>query len=167
MAWIWGKQGFDQTIAGIAKAPHLFAYGSILWAFLAGFQLRGIVGRNHSAAAFDNLNGLVFLVVALLWTTCIVKAIQRLQPNRGIDFILEWIEDFQHQRSSVPALLHLLDSILYGNRPNLSPELRSVVLEAANDLRASEKASASEARQVPEDIVSRLKSVLVISRGAC
>lgn len=36
MAWTWAKRGFDQTITGIMKAPQVFAYGSILFAFIAG-----------------------------------------------------------------------------------------------------------------------------------
>jgi hypothetical protein len=88
-----------------------------------------------------------------------------LQPNPAINYILEWIEDFQHQRSSLAVLLRLLDSLLQGNKPSLPPELRAVVLEAANDLKAAQNAIGSDAQQAPENIVSRLKSVLAISRG--
>jgi hypothetical protein len=86
MAWAWSKRGFEQTIIGIIKAPHLFAYGSIFWAFFAGFELRDLIlrARNHSADAFDYLNGPLFLLVALLWTYAVVKAIQRVQGTRSL-----------------------------------------------------------------------------------
>ena len=108
----------------------------------------------------------LYLLLALFWTYCVVRAVQRFQPNPAVKFILEWIEDFQHQRSSAPVLLRSLDSILYG-KLSLSPELRAVVLEAANDLKATQNAVVADARQVPEEIVGRLKSVLAISRGYC
>jgi len=169
MAWTWAKRAFEQNITGVMKAPQLYAYGSIFWAFLAGFYLSDVIKgvRNHSATAFDYLNCPLYLLVALLLTYFVVRAIQRFQPNPAINYILEWIEDFQHQRSSAAVLSHLLDSILHGNKPSLPPELRAVVVEAANDLKATEKAIGSDARQAPEDIVSRLKSVLAISRGCC
>lgn len=168
MAWIWAKRTLENNISGVMKTPQLYAYGSVFWAFLAGFWLRDAIwrGRNHSATAFDYLYGPLVLLVALFWTYFVVRALQRFQPNPGVNFILEWIEDFQHQGSSVPVLLRSLDSILYG-KPSLSPELHAVVLEAANDLKATQNAVGEDARQVPEEIVGRLKSVLAISRGYC
>ena len=59
--------------------------------------------------------------------------------------------------------MDLLDSMLLGNKPSLPPELRAVVLEAANDLKAAQTAIGSDSREFPETIVSRLKSVLAIS----
>ena len=81
MALAWAKRGFDQTITGIMKAPQLYAYGSIFLAFIAGFDLRSVVlrTRNHSAEAFDYLTCPLLLLVALLWTYCVVRAIQRFQ----------------------------------------------------------------------------------------
>lgn len=168
MAWTWAKRALEKNISGVVKNPQLYAYGSVFWAFLAGFWFRDAIwrGRNHSATAFDYLNGPLLLLIALHWTYCIVKALKRLQPNPNINFILEWIEDFRHQRSSVPVLLRSLDSILYG-KPSLSPELYAVVLEAANDLKSTQNAVGADTRQVPEEIVGRLKSVLAISRGYC
>jgi hypothetical protein len=168
MAWTWAKRAIEKNISSVVKAPQLYAYGSVFWAFLAGFWLRDAIwrGRNHSATLFDYLNGPLLLLIALLWTYCIVRTLKRFQPNPGINFILEWIDDFQHQRSSVPVLLRSLDSILYG-KPSLSPELRAVVFEAANDLKATQNAVGADARQVPEVVVDRLKSVLAISRGYC
>jgi hypothetical protein len=165
MAWTWAKRAIEKNISSVVKAPQLYAYGSVFWAFLAGFWLRDVIwrSRNHSATAFDYLNGPLLLLIALLWTYCIAKALKRFQPNSVINFIPEWIEDFQHQRSSMPVLLRSLDSILY-RKPSLSPELRAVVLEAANDLKATQNAVGADARQVPEVIVGRLKSVLEKSR---
>jgi hypothetical protein len=168
MAWTWAKRTIEKNISNVVKAPQQFAYGSVFWAFLAGYLLKDAMwrGRNHSATAFDYLNGPLLLLIALLWTYCIVKALKRFQPNPGVNFILEWIEDFQRQRGSVPIPLRSLDSILCG-KPSLSPELRAVVLEAANDLKATQNAGGADARQVPEAVVGRLKSVLLISRGYC
>ncbi len=168
MAWTWAKRAFERNITSVVKVPQLYAYGSVFWAFLAGLLLRDAIwrGRNHTATALDYLNGPLFLLVALVWTYFVVRVLQRFQPNPSIDFILEWIEDFQHQRSSVSVLLRSLDSILYG-KSSLSPELRAVVLEAANDLKATQNAARADARQVPEQIVGRLKSVLAISRRYC
>jgi len=168
MAWTWAKRLFEKNVSNVVKAPQLYAYSSVFWAFLAGFWLRDAIwrDRNHSATAFDYLNGPLTLLVALFSTYFVVRALQRFQPNPSINFILEWIEDFQLQRSSVPVLLRSLDSILYG-KPSLSPELRAVVLEAANDLKATQNAVGADAGQVPEEIVGRLKSVLAISRGYC
>lgn len=169
MAWTWAKRAFEKNISNVVKAPQLYAYGSVFWAFLAGFWVRDAIwrSRNHSATALDYLNGPLVLLVALFSTYFVVRALQRFRPSPAINFILEWIEDFQHQRSSVPVLLHLLDSILYGNKQSLSAELHAVVLEAATDLKAAQTTIGSDARQVPEEIVSRLKSVLAVSRGNC
>ena len=168
MALSWAKRAFEKNITGVVKVPQLYTYGSIFWAFLAGFWFRDAIwrGRNHSATAIDYLNGPLSLLVALFMTYFVVRALQRFEPNPGINFILEWIEDFQHQRSSVPVLVRSLDSILYG-KPSLSPELRAVVLEATNDLKATQKAAGADPRKVPEEIVGRLKSVLAINRGYC
>ena len=81
MAVAWAKRGFDQTITRIIKAPQLYTYGSILCAFMAGFELRDVIWRmrNHSAEALDYLTCPRLLLVALLWTYCVVRAIQRFQ----------------------------------------------------------------------------------------
>lgn len=86
MAWTWAKRGFDQTITGIMKAPQLYAYGSIFCAFIAGFDLRDVIGRarNHTAEPFDFLTCVLLLLLALLWTYCVVKAIQRFQLPRPV-----------------------------------------------------------------------------------
>jgi hypothetical protein len=169
MAWTWTKRVLENNINGAVKAPQLYAYGSVFWAFLAGFWFSDAIwrGRNHNATAFDYLYPPLTLLAALCWTYFVVKALHRFRPSPAINFILEWIEDFQQQRSSVLVLLHLLDSILYGSKQSLSPGLRAVVLEAATDLKAAQTTTGSDARQVPEEIVSRLKSVLAVSRGYC
>jgi hypothetical protein len=84
MAWTWARRGFEQTISGIMKAPHFFAYGSLFWAFFAGFELRDVIwrARNHSAGALDYLTAPLFLLVALLWTYTVVRAIQRFRNSR-------------------------------------------------------------------------------------
>src|SRR5215467_9916480 len=84
MPWTFARRGFEQTINGIMKAPHFFAYGSLFWAFFAGFELRDVIwrARNHSANTLDYLICPLFLLVALLWTYCVVRAIQRFQTSR-------------------------------------------------------------------------------------
>jgi hypothetical protein len=168
MAWTWARRVFEKHVTGVMKVPQLYAYGLAFWAFLAGFWVQEAIwkSRNHSARAFDYVNGPLYILVVLFNCYCVVRAVQRLRPNPAINFILEWIEDFQHQRSSVPSLVRSLDSILHGNL-SLSPELRAVVLEAANELKATQNAAGADTRPAPEEIVGRLRSVLAISRGTC
>jgi len=68
MAWTWAKRTIEQNITGVMKAPQLYAYGSILWAFFAGFELREVIlsVRNHSADTFEYLTCPLLLLVALL-----------------------------------------------------------------------------------------------------
>ena len=78
-------------------------------------------------------------------------------PNPAVVWILEWIEGFYNQ----PAILsHLLDWILRGDKPSLRPELRGAVVEAANELKAA-RSLRSDAQETAENIVNRLKSVLM------
>lgn len=80
-------------------------------------------------------------------------------PNPAVIWILEWIEWFQNQRSSVAALWHLLDWILRIDKPSLPAELRAAVLEAANELKVAQSPG-SDAPERAEKIVHRLKSAL-------
>jgi hypothetical protein len=80
-------------------------------------------------------------------------------PNPAVVWILEWIEGFQNQRSSIEILSHLLDGILRRDRPTLPPELRSAVLEAANELKVT-RSLRSDGEETAVSIVNRLKSVL-------
>jgi hypothetical protein len=91
MAWTWAKRTIEQNITGVMKAPQLYAYGSILWAFFAGFELREVIlsVRNHSADTFEYLTCPLLLLVALLWTYFVVRAMQRFQTNPAINYILE------------------------------------------------------------------------------
>lgn len=80
-------------------------------------------------------------------------------PNPGVVWILEWIEDFQNQ----PAILsRLLDWSLQLDKPNIPPELRSAVAEAASELKATQSLS-SDTRETAESILNRLKSMLTKS----
>jgi len=83
-------------------------------------------------------------------------------PNPAVVWILEWIEDFQNQRSSIAILSNLLDWILRRDRPSLPSELRGVVLEAATELKVAQSI-VSDAQETADSIVNRLKSALTKS----
>ncbi len=102
MDWIWTKRGFDQTLTGIMKAPHFYAYSSIAFAFIAGFDLRGLIWRmrNHTVEVLDYLTCPSMLLVALLWTYCVAlnKLVLRFKPKpclgrvaRAFD-LADWIK---------------------------------------------------------------------------
>jgi hypothetical protein len=85
-------------------------------------------------------------------------------PNPAVVWILERIEWFEHgsfeHGSSVKVLSHSLDWILSRDHPSLPPELRGIVVEAANELKGAQNVNESDARQMSERIVSHLKSAL-------
>jgi hypothetical protein len=77
-------------------------------------------------------------------------------PNPAVVWILERIESFHDQ----PAILSkLLEYSLRLEKPSIPPELHAAVVEAANELKVADP-SGSEAPEIGEKIVNRLKSVL-------
>lgn len=77
-------------------------------------------------------------------------------PNPAVVSVLQWIEFFQNQ----PAILsNLLEESLRLETPSIPPEIRGVVVEAANELKILESHE-SDARARAENIANRLKSVL-------
>jgi len=79
-------------------------------------------------------------------------------PNPAVVWILERIAWFENQRSSITTLWNFLDRILRIDKPSVPPELRSAVLKAANELKATQ--SLRSDAEPAEIIVNRLKSAL-------
>ncbi|MCU1305236.1 MAG: hypothetical protein JWQ87_5520 [Candidatus Sulfotelmatobacter sp.] len=84
-------------------------------------------------------------------------------PNPAVVWILEWIEEFQHQLIPVTHLATLLEWIVRRNRPSLPAEVRGEVVEAVNELKVANSTFGSDAQPTSENIVGRLKSVLTKS----
>ena len=103
----------------------------------------------HYVSAHDYLPPDVFL-----------DAVQKFSlPNPAVFWILEEIEGFENQLSSIAILSNKLDWILRKDRPCLPPELPGTVLEAVSELKLAQSLR-SDAQETADKIVNRLKSVL-------
>jgi uncharacterized YccA/Bax inhibitor family protein len=79
MAWTWAKY-VDRGTTGATTNPSMFAFGSLFWAFVAGFHLRLL---RHGGTWADYGVIVLCLVIALLWSYFLTRAISRLR-NDGI-----------------------------------------------------------------------------------
>jgi hypothetical protein len=78
MASIWSR-----NIENVTKTPGFWAFGSVGFAWLAGFQLRDLIYRvrMHNAEALDFICP-ALLLVALLWSYQLVRTIRQLSAAR-------------------------------------------------------------------------------------
>lgn len=78
MASIWLR-----NTEHVTKTPGFYAFGSVLFAWLAGFDLRTLLYkvRMHNAEALDFI-GPALLVVAFLWDYQVVRTIRQLSAGR-------------------------------------------------------------------------------------
>lgn len=80
--------------------------------------------------------------------------------NPALDRILEWIGPPRHRFFPSPHLSTFLKNIAQIKRAALPPEIRTMILEAANELEMAYKTLGQEAGPSAEKIVERLKSCL-------
>lgn len=80
MASIWLR-----NTENVIESPGLWVFGSVLFAWLAGFELRDLIYRvrMHNAEAMDYLSWPGMLLVALLWSYQLVRTIRQLSAGRS------------------------------------------------------------------------------------
>lgn len=78
MAWTLAKT-VEQNTTHVTKNPEFYVYMAVFGAFFAGFDLRGLIlmVRKHSATAFDYSACPSLLLLALLYSYFLVRAIRR------------------------------------------------------------------------------------------
>jgi hypothetical protein len=79
MASIWSR-----NTENVIKTPGLWAFGSVLFAWTAGFGLSDLIHkvRMHNAEALDYLVCPASLLVALLWSYQVARTIRQLSAGR-------------------------------------------------------------------------------------
>jgi len=80
MVSIWSR-----NIESVIKTPGLWAFGSVLFSWTAGFELRDLIyrARMHNAEALDYLVCPALLLGALLWSYLLVRTIRQLGAGRS------------------------------------------------------------------------------------
>lgn len=82
MAQFWSKRTEQVT-----KAPGLYAFGSVFWAWFAGLKLSDLLYgvRTHKAAdPVDYFLCPALLLVALTWSYLLVRTIRQLKEGHPI-----------------------------------------------------------------------------------
>lgn len=77
MAWTWTRY-FDRGVEAAIQPPSSFAFGSVLFAFIAGFDLMRL---KHSGTSVDYSFVALYLIVAVLWGCFLTRAIHRLRNS--------------------------------------------------------------------------------------
>ena len=79
MASIWSS-----NTERVIKTPGLWAFGSVFFAWIAGFRLSDLVHRfrMHNAVPLDLASPALLLIVALLWSYQVVRTIRQLSAGR-------------------------------------------------------------------------------------